>query len=64
MAADRLPIVLAAAGARPEWAANRAALVRGVGFDPAAVQAVILTPTSAVAVDSDYPEPYIPPQEA
>lgn len=33
-----------------------------LGFDPATVQTVILTPTSAVAIAADYPEPYIPPE--
>ncbi len=33
------------------------AVLRAIGFDPAAVQAVILTPTSVVAVAADYPDP-------
>lgn len=36
--------------------------MRALGFDPALVQAVILTPTSAVAIAIDYPEPYTPPE--
>jgi len=32
-------------------------VLRALGFDPAAVQAVILTPTSVVAVAADYPDP-------
>lgn len=35
-----------------------------LGFDPALVQAVVVTPTSAIAVAVDYPEPYIAPEEA
>ena len=38
------------------------AAIRSLGFDPDLVQAVVLTPTSAVAVSSDYPEPYIAPE--
>jgi hypothetical protein len=33
------------------------AVLRALGFDPATVQAVILTPTSVVAVAADYPDP-------
>lgn len=36
--------------------------LRAIGFDPATVQAVILTPTSAHAISIDYPEPYTPPE--
>lgn len=36
--------------------------MRALGFDPATVQAVILTPTSAVAIAADYPEPYVLPE--
>lgn len=36
--------------------------IRALGFDPDLVQAVILTPTSAVAIAADYPEPYVPPE--
>ncbi|GMA26212.1 hypothetical protein GCM10025864_39710 [Luteimicrobium album] len=32
-------------------------VLRALGFDPEAVQAVILTPTSVVAVAADYPDP-------
>ncbi len=37
-------------------------LLTALGFDPTAVQAVILTPTSAHAISTDYPEPYTPPE--
>lgn len=33
-----------------------------LGFDPTTVQAVILTPTSAVAISTEYVEPYTPPE--
>lgn len=36
--------------------------IADLGFDPDAVQAVILTPTSAVAIAADYPEPYVLPE--
>lgn len=36
--------------------------MRALGFDPVLVQAVILTPTSAVAIAADYPEPYVLPE--
>ena len=36
--------------------------IRALGFDPTQVQAVVLTPTSAVAVAIDYPEPYVKPE--
>lgn len=37
-------------------------LLVALGFDPNAVQAVILTPTSATAIAADYPEPHTPPE--
>lgn len=37
--------------------------IRALGFDPDLVQAVVLTPTSVVAIAIDYPEPYTAPQE-
>jgi len=36
--------------------------MRALGFDPALVAAVVLTPTSAVAIAADYPQPYVPPE--
>jgi hypothetical protein len=36
--------------------------MRSLGFDPALVAAVVLTPTSAVAISADYPQPYVPPE--
>lgn len=36
--------------------------IRALGFDPATVRAVILTPTSVVAIAADYPEPYVLPE--
>jgi len=36
--------------------------MRSLGFDPSLVQAVVLTPTSAVAISADYPQPYVPPE--
>jgi hypothetical protein len=36
--------------------------IRALGFDPDRVQAVVLTPTSVVAIAADYPEPYIRPE--
>jgi len=36
--------------------------MRSLGFDPSLVQAVVLTPTSAVAISVDYPQPYVPPE--
>jgi len=41
-----------------------AAAIRGLGFDPSLVRAVVVTPTSAVAISVDYPEPYRAPEEA
>lgn len=38
-------------------------VIRSLGFDPATVRAVILTPSTAVAIAADYPEPYVPPGE-
>ena len=38
--------------------------IRALGFDPEQIQAVVLTPTSAVAIAADYPEPYVQPEEA
>ena len=37
-------------------------LLTALGFDPERVQAVVLTPTSAHAIATDYPEPYTPPE--
>ena len=37
------------------------AMITALGFDAARVKAVILTPTSVVAVATDYPEPLDPP---
>lgn len=37
-------------------------LLRALGFDPDRVQAVVVTPTSAIAIGTDYPEPYTPPE--
>lgn len=42
--------------------ADVAAAMKLLGFDPASVQAVVLTPDSAVAIAADYPEPLDPPQ--
>lgn len=42
----------------------RSDAIRALGFDPALVQSVIITPTSAVGISIDYPEPYVAPQEA
>jgi len=36
--------------------------MRSLGFDPALTQAVVLTPTSAVAIAVDYPQPYVLPE--
>jgi hypothetical protein len=36
--------------------------IRALGFDPDRVRAVVLTPTSVVAIAADYPEPYIRPE--
>lgn len=36
-------------------------LLRALGFDPDALQAVVVTPTSAVGISHDYPEPTNPP---
>jgi len=36
--------------------------MRSLGFDPTLTQAVVLTPTSAVAISADYPQPYVPPE--
>lgn len=47
----------------PADRATPAGAIRALGFDPGAVQAVILTPTSAVAIAADYPEPYVMPTE-
>ena len=44
----------------PEFAET----VSGLGFAPADVKAVVVTPTSVVAVAADYPEPYTAPEEA
>lgn len=49
---------------RPDWSVARGDMVRDLGLDPDAVQTVIITATSVVAIAVDYPEPYIPPQEA
>lgn len=38
--------------------------IRGLGFDPGQIRALVLTPTSAVAIAADYPEPHIAPEEA
>lgn len=35
-----------------------------LGFDPDAVRAIVVTPTSAIAIAVDYPEPYVAPKEA
>ncbi len=37
--------------------------IRGLGFDPDQVQAVVVTATAAVAIAADYPEPYRLPAE-
>lgn len=36
-------------------------LLRALGFDPDVLQAVVVTPTSAVGISHDYPEPTNPP---
>lgn len=38
--------------------------IRALGFDPETVRAVVVTPTTAIAVAVDYPEPHISPEEA
>lgn len=47
----------------PMTATSPADAIRALGFDLAAVQAVVITPTTAVAIATDYPEPYTPPTE-
>lgn len=43
---------------------NPSDAMRSLGFDPAEVQAVVITETTAIAIAADYPEPTNPPQEA
>ncbi|MBE9924421.1 hypothetical protein G8C93_00755 [Cellulosimicrobium cellulans] len=35
------------------------AAIRALGFDPALIQSLVITPTSAVAVAADYPDPHV-----
>lgn len=43
--------------------ADIAAIWQLLGFDPEQTQAVILTPETALAIATDYPEPLDPPQQ-
>ena len=40
-----------------------AAAMELLGFDPTAVQAVVLTAEAAVGISTEYPEPLDPPQQ-
>lgn len=42
---------------------SRDDVVRALGFDPAAVKAVIVTESSVVAIAVDYPEPTVKPDQ-
>lgn len=35
------------------------AVIRAAGFDPAAIQSLVVTPTTVVAVAADYPDPHV-----
>jgi hypothetical protein len=35
------------------------AAIRALGFDPAAIQSLVVTPTTVVAVAADYPDPHV-----
>ncbi|WP_454044412.1 hypothetical protein [Cellulosimicrobium sp. Marseille-Q8652] len=35
-------------------------VMRAMGFDPAAVKSLVITPTGVVAVAADYPDPHVP----
>jgi len=48
--------------ADPPEATTPTDAIRSLGFDPDTVQALVLTPSSVVAIAVDYPEPHNPPE--
>ena len=59
---DTPPPTLPTLARTPTEPAVLADAMRSLGFDHALVAAVVLTPTSAVAISADYPQPYTPPE--